>query len=247
MTAATLAMLLAMAPSASAQGLFGSPSIEQCQSWGNALTVGGQQALDAVTYGAIMNCSSIAPPALSGAIRNARSATDTAYLGRLAGQAGQVRDPAVFQAALEVAGDSRASERSRIMALLVMVAHLGAAQDIGGWSRPQLFTRELPSEGGCGFGIGSTLVIDNGLPSDADRQAARVIDPIRYGNGELKILKKLACCARSAVDPSIPPQVDVARVRLDYVCGTRFRVQNDAGACLLLSYVVTDARNSEFG
>lgn len=238
------ALLFVAAPGARAQGLFGAPSAAQCQSWADGLAAGGEQALNAVTYGAIMHCPSVAPAALSGAIRNARASADTAYLGRLASQAGQVRDPAVFQAALEVAADSRASDRARVMGLLVTIAQLGAGQDVRGWTRPQLFTQALPAQGICGLGVGGHAEIDNGLPADADRQAARVIDPIRYANGEPALVQNLARCARSAVDPSIPPQVDTTKVRLDYVCGTAFRIQNHTGAPLLLSYVVTGTDGS---
>jgi hypothetical protein len=239
---ALAAAALALAPAAglSAQGLGAPPTAAQCEQWAAGLTAGGQAALDVVTYGNLPACSAVAPAAFASAIRNARPLRDTTYLGRLAGAAGQVRDPAVFGAALEVAGDRRASSESRVMGLLVTVSSLGTSQDVPGYTRPQLFTRALPASGICSFEVAAGgWATDNPLSADAERQAARVLDGIRYANGQPALVQNLARCARSVVSSDIPPQVDAAQIRVDYVCGNTFRLQNHTGANLTLTVTTT--------
>ena len=242
---AAAALSLAPAAALGAQGWGSPPTAEQCDEWAAGLAAGGQAALDAVTFGDIPACPSVAPGALAGAIRGARAARDTAYLGRLAGAANQVRDPAVFGAALEVAGDGRASNEARVMGLLVTVSSLGAAQDVPGYTRPQLFTSGVPASGICAFAVAAgTPVIDNALAADAERQAARVIDGIRYASGEPALVENLARCARSVISAEVPPQVDVSKIRVDYVCGNTFRVQNHTGADIVLTVATTDAEGA---
>jgi hypothetical protein len=160
----------------------------------------------------------------------------------LALDAGDVVDPAVFRAALDLAADRGATDRARIMALLVVVAHLDRAQDVPGWTISDFLTREVPADEFCSFGVPySYPAVDNGLPNDYEREAARVIDSILHRNGESRLVRSFARCARSAVDPDIPPQVDIRKIRLDYVCETTFRVQNHTGVDLVVSYVLTDA------
>ncbi len=238
--AAAAALALVPAAALGAQGWGDPPTAAECQGWASDLAAGGAAALDAVTYGSLPGCPAVAPGALAGAIRAARSARDTTYLGRLAGVSAQVRDPAVFAAALEVVGDGRASSESRVMGLLVAVSSLGGSQYMPGHPVPQLFAEALPASGVCGFAAGeSGVAIDNPLAADADRQAARVIDAILYGSGEPALVQNLARCARSTVGSEIPPQVDVAAIKVDYVCGNTFRVQNHSGADVTLTITTT--------
>lgn len=243
---ALVAAAILLAPAAlRAQGWVDPPTSTQCQAWTSDLAAGGQPAMDVLTYGNVAGCTDAAPGTLAGAIRAARASRDTAYLGALAVVAGQVRDPAVFGAALEVTGDGRASSESRVMGLLVIGSSLGASQYLPGYTRPQLFTQALPATGVCGFAGGdSGPVIDHPLPADAERQAARVIDAIRFGGGQPALVQNLARCARSSVDPEVPPQVDVAGIRVDYVCGNDFRVQNHTGTELTLRFTTTAADGS---
>lgn len=241
-----LALIAAVLCGAIGTPVVAQPAAADCDRWERELRSGGERALGAVTYGWLPGCpGGRAPAGYAAAIRAARHAQDTAYLGRLASQASSVRDPAVFTAALEVADDAGASVRARIMALIVAGGHIGGSIDMPGWTRPELFTVTLPGEGVCGFGADTgPLAIDNGLPSDAPRRLARVIDDILYGQGGREQLRNLARCARSAVG-EIPPQVDLSKVRVDYVCGTRFRVQNHTGVALRLDIAPEGATGAE--
>lgn len=225
-----------------AQGILPHPSAAQCNRWAASLSGDTGPAMEVLTYGAIMRCPLVAPAALASAIRGARAVNDTAFLGRLAGAAGQVRHPAVFDAGLEVAADTRAVTRARIMGLLVTVAQLGNAQDIQGYTRAGLFTEILPAHGICAFGVAAgELEVAYPLPEDAERRAARVIDGLRFRPGTPARLARLSRCARANLDPQIPPYIDTSRIRLDHVCDATFRVQNHTGAQLTLSYVLIDA------
>lgn len=236
LAAAALCAAPVFAPGAHAQ------DSAQCQEWAAGLAMGGASAFDVLTYGNLSACPATAPAALAQAVRSARASGDTAYLGQLAAVAGDVRDPAVFSAALEVAADGRASNRARVMGLLVTVAHLGSSQEMMDVTRPQLFTEALSATDVCGFEAPDfKLSTDNPLAADAERQAARVIDRILYASGQPALVQNLARCARTSVSDAIPPQVDVSGIRVDYVCGNTFRVQNHTGATLTLAVTTTEA------
>jgi hypothetical protein len=244
-TLAAIALGLAPAHALQAQAWGTPPTAEQCAEWTAGLAAGGEAALNAVTYGYLPGCPAAAPAALEQAVRAARASADSAYLGQLAAVAGNVKDPAVFAAALEVAADGRASSRARVMGLLVAVAHLGSSQDIDELTRAQLFSEALPATGVCGFEAAATdPAIDNPLASDAERRAARVIDGILYAKGEPALVQNLARCARSSISIEIVPQVDVRMIKVDYVCGNRFRVQNHTGTSVTLAVSTTAANGT---
>lgn len=240
-----LTLLGVSAVALGAQGLAPPPSTEECQGWVQDLGAGGARALDALTYGWLGGCPTVAAPALAGAIRNARSAQDTVYLGRLAAQAANVRDPQVLDAALALAGDRTASDRARVTAILVLLGQRGSGLTVGDTPLPALFTEKLPATGTCGFNVATGgFAIENPLPDDHVRRIARVLDGIRYQNGESALLRNLARCARTGTLSEVPPQVDVSRIRLAYVCENRFRIQNHTPEFLVLSYTVAGTGES---
>lgn len=240
----TLLLILALiggpAVSLHAQGLGAPPTPAQCEAWTRSLAAGGQEALDALTYGSISDCPETGGPALSTAVRSARAVEDTTYLSRLAGQAARFRDPAVFDAALTLFADRNASPRARVMSLMVLAGQLGSSMDVQEMTPPEVFTRPVTVRVGCGFGVaaGSLTSVDHGLPANHERRAARVIDAIRHAHGEPALVQNLARCSRTLISSEIPPQVDVSKIRLDYVCGNTFRIQNHTPEYLMLSYTV---------
>lgn len=216
------------------------PTLGECETWMAQLAAGDTAAMSALTYGYIPGCAA-APYALASAVRAARPSQDTTFLRALAGDAGDVRDVNLFAAALEVAGDRSASNASRVMSLLVVVAHMGLSQDPLVLNRSQLFTQALPASGPCGFelpGDGGPA-IDNALPEDAELLAAQVMDGIRYNTAEPALLRNLARCARTTVSFDIPPQVDPTKLQLSYQCGNRFWIRNQSGAQLPVTMKIT--------
>ncbi len=149
-------------------------------------------------------------------------------------------DARVVDAGLTLAADRRAPDHASVLGILVLVGQLGASPSLPGVPMGDLFTARRLSVGPiCGFQISiGGPGVENPLPVDYERRIARVIDGIMYAKGEPDLLQDLARCARSSVDPDIPPQVDVSKIRLDHVCGNKFRIQNHTPAYLVLSYVV---------
>lgn len=250
MTRALLAIIALIVGSAvsplHAQGLGTPPTAAQCEAWARDLAAGGPNAQNALTYGSIADCPDEGP-ALAAAVRSARSVEDTTYLSLLAGQASRFRDPAVFDAALTILADRNASPRARVMSLMVTAGQLGSSPEVQGMTPPEVFTRAVTVSPGCGFTVAtaSQIAVDHALPADHERRAARVIDGIRYANGEPTLVQNLARCSRSLISTEIPPQVDVSKIRLDYVCGNSFRIQNHTPEFLILSYTVAGIGEAE--
>jgi hypothetical protein len=99
----------------------------------------------AITYAA--GCGSAGAQALAAAIRRERASTDVGALELLHMPAQGIRDRAIFEAALEVAADARASGAARAMSLGALVLYESAEY-------PALTYQELTSvpEGGlCAF------------------------------------------------------------------------------------------------
>jgi len=231
-----------------AQILHEPPAPTECAAWAAQLAAGGPDALQALTYGYLPGCPDLAPGALASAIRAARPSQDVAFLRDLAANAGEVPDKEVLRAALEVAGDKEASDASRVMALLVVVAHMGSSQDVSGLDRSQLFTQPLPGSGVCGFELkgswGGPASTSYRLPRDAKRLAARTIDAIRYDADEPPLVRNLARCARSVIPWRIPPQVDATKIRMKYVCENVFTIRNGTGAGLPVEMIITAGNGS---
>lgn len=195
-----LALLIAPPIASRAQRGGRAPTPAECTRWTEGLAAGGQRALEAVTYGAVSLCGDSVVRVLASAIRNAQVERDTAYPSRLAQEAGNVRDPKILHAALDVLADGRRSDRARVMGLLIAVSQNGSFQDMAGMTRLDLFTRAIPSGGICGFNLGyESPGIDNDIPPEAKRRSARVIDAIIYGNGEPALIRNLARCARTTI------------------------------------------------
>jgi hypothetical protein len=233
-----IALLACAWPSASAaQGIRPRPTAAECGEWSRNLAAGGARAHGALTYGWLAACPSGAAT-LGAAIRAARAERDTSYLFGLAVQAAQVRDRAVLDAGLEVAGDDRASDRARAASLLVVVAQLGAGWSYPGVSGAELLTKPVPDRGICGPGVGGgSFATENPLPQGHERRVARVLDGIAAGGGT-PLLRNLARCSRSALGNGVPIQIDVSRVRATYVCGNTFRVRNNTSEFLVFGYSV---------
>jgi len=103
------------------------PPPERCSMWSTAIAAGGRAALAALTEGWIGGCTAEAPAVVSAAIAAARTSRDTVYLHALGRQAQDVRDVAVFTAALTLAGDTHATEPSRVMAVMTIAARRESA------------------------------------------------------------------------------------------------------------------------
>ena len=236
----TLAAIAVLAPGvALAQFRRELPSAAECAAWARGLAAGGREALEALDTGWLAGCPSSGPTALASALRGARAETDTAYLARLAGAAGNLEHPAVLSAALDLAADRGASIPARATALLILPGQVGAGPGVNGLPVGTLLTQELPAAGLCGPGLRTPHAAAPAAaarPADAPRRMAVIVDRIRTDPTEAELLRNLARCVRPVVK-GVPPQVDVHGVRLSYVCGNWFRVSNPTPETLTFAYV----------
>ncbi len=77
----------------------------------------------------IHRCGSEGGAALASALQNARTSTDTDYLSQLSARARWLRDGALFNAALEVAGDKAATAQARLESFVVLLYAVRLAGD----------------------------------------------------------------------------------------------------------------------
>jgi hypothetical protein len=244
---AALAALAALAPwtvaTAAAQDLdlYGPPTAENCARWAAMHSEGRAPALAVLRQNPLASCPDAGPAALAAAVQRASAETDTTYLAWLAGRAGLLTHPAVFAAALRLAGDRGATVESRAAGLLVLGGQNGAGGEINGTGWGALLVEPVPNAArGCFMSLrpicGGPAPASAPLPGDAKRQAAVVVDRIRTDPAEPALLRTLARCVRPAVARGVPPQVDVSGVRLRYLCGNWFRIHNPTVETLMFGF-----------
>lgn len=202
--------------------------------WTQQISSGGASARDALATGWIAGCPT-APQVLASAIRAASTSSDTVLLSGLVFQTSDARDEAIFRGLLEVAADRRATPAARTMAILAGAAQLGYGTDVPGRSLADLFTTTPAPTPPCLGHRYHAPVLQNPLAGDPPRRYAAVLDGILAGSGSDHV-RAVASCVRGMI--GVPTQVDISRLRVDYVCGNRFRVQNHTGTNLELDYVV---------
>jgi hypothetical protein len=232
-------LLLGAAPVvAHAQRLGPPPGADQCDGWKDGLAAGGARARDALAGGWLAGCED-GPRVLAQALRSARLVSDVEHLYALAFAAAGVSDASLFAAALALADDAGATTEARAAAILVTVAQFGASIDFHHGRGSALLTDPAPASGICG-----PMIYTHGpaertpLPPDAHRQAAKVLDALIHGADTPALLRNLARCSRGVAGGDVPPQVDLGGVRLEYVCGTTFRIHNPTPIRLVFAYRV---------
>jgi hypothetical protein len=215
------------------------PSPTECSQWAGSIAAGRALALEALRNGRLSECPGAAH-VLRSAIHRAGNERDADYLYALAAQAAAVWDSTVFNAAASLAADRRGTSSARAAGILVLIAHLGSSWDFPGAKGPALLTHPLHASGICGpqVPISTGPVAGSTLPEDAPRRVATVLDRIAYDEGAPALLRHLARCGRFAVYTDVPPQVDVSKVRLRYVCENRLRLLNTAPVGLVFRLMV---------
>jgi hypothetical protein len=170
-----------------------------------------------------------------------RSTSDTILLRSLARTAGVVRHPAILSAALAVVADSRNAVPARAAGLLILAGQLGGSPRIAGLSTPNELTVALPATGLCGPALIPTPGHEPAaapLPADAARQVAHVVDAFRVLTSQPTLLRNLARCIRPTIGGSVPPQIDISAVTLEYVRCNQFVITNPTVFSLPMSIEV---------
>lgn len=246
-----LALIGAMTPThLMAQG--GEASFaDQCPTWAANLRSGGAPALEALTRGRLSDCTGTGEKALSDAVLSARDSTATGFLWELTREAASVRHPLMLDAASRIAADRSATERARVMAVLILqglhggslsIDLFGGAQGERTIARTELFTATYPASG-CALGMpfsDGESAIPNTLPADAPSRTAAVLADIQRDPGGSSSLRGLAACVLRAIrsDESVGPAVDLRDLVVTYVCDNTFRINNPLPVQLRFTYTV---------
>lgn len=215
------------------------PTSRQCAAAAAALARG---ARDGAGWEYLPGCGKAGGVPLAKAFQAARFETDPAYLQRLYGAMGSMRDSAVFATALSVMQDSAASAPARATAILIAVAqhndNLGLPLNVS-------FTEAIaPPAGQCRL----LPVSDAGyrsmspLPADYREQLGRAILQVRASPNTPDLVRTFVYCARPALMELIADAVPISALRLTYVCGNRFRVENQSTESVKVSWKVSGTR-----
>jgi hypothetical protein len=223
--------------STSAQRIGGPPpTAAECDSAAASLTSGNR---DAVAWSWLGRCGSVGGNALGAALLAARSEMDAEYLMALYGPTSVNRDPAILAAAAQVAADKAATASARITAILVLVGQMNDAL------APSL---TLSTSDLLGTPIGTTCPLMPTFPAgyvsrqplqpDSLQLFAGTLDQIRQDAIDNQMVREWASCARNKLSLTIPIMVNHSLIRLSYVCGSRFRVENLSHEWIQVAYRV---------
>lgn len=219
------------------------PSSSTCNTWAQQLSGTRQQVLQGLMDNWYGGCPTTGPSALATTITSLRSSTDTIVLRLLAIRAGRLTHPSILSAALDVAQDkAHASQAARAASLLILSGQMGGGLRIEGLRTPNELTVPISGDGVCGPGVAMEEGVNpasTGLPSDAERRTATVLDRIYSDVSETSLLRTLAKCVRPVLGGAIPLQIDLTNLTLSNVCGTRFLVHNGTANRLSFQLVVS--------
>lgn len=178
---------------------------------------------------------------LAKALQDARTETDPAYLQRLYGAMANIRDPDVFRAAMAVMEDEGASAQARSTAILVAVAQHDNAV---GLPLNLSLADALRSER-CRMlpfthaGYRSTTP----LPADYREQLGRALLNLSAAPGTPDLVKTFVDCTRPVMLGAIADAVPTSAIGLTYLCGNRYRVDNQSTESVQVSYKVSGTKD----
>jgi hypothetical protein len=195
----------------------------------------------------ISGCGAVGETPIANAIAGAAAETDSIYLGRLWYSGMQLRSASIFNSSRALVGNTSATVPSRVMALAVMLAQVERASSIptqrsfqdlvtvpsGSWCWPRMRLDDYSS------------VVS--VPTTNDiKDAAAVLEVVLTDASTPAVLRDFARCGRVALLPVAPRLVDPDLLVLAYVCGTRFRIENNGpyDAQLIFSVVGTSERRT---
>jgi hypothetical protein len=183
---------------------------------------------------------------LAKALQAARFETDPAYLERLYGAMANIRDPEIFAAALAVIQDAGASAPARSTSILIAVAQ----HDNGVGLPLNLSLAEALRSGKCRLapithaGYRSATP----LPASYQDQLGKALLDLRAAAGTPQLVKTFVHCTRPVFSGAIANAVPLAALRLTYLCGNRYRVDNQSTEDVQVSLTVAGSKERiEFG
>jgi len=217
------------------------PTASECQASARALAGG---ARDGTGWESLPGCGKTGGVALARAFDGARFETDAAYLQRLYGAMASLRDPAVFATALSVMQDLAASAPARATAILIAVAQHDNALSL---PLNLSFTDVISPVGSARCRLVPTSDASyrssSPLPADYRQQLGKAILRVDGSPDTPDLVRSFVQCARPALTAVIADAVPTSEVRLTYVCGNRFRVENQSTESVKVSWKVSGTRD----
>lgn len=210
------------------------PTPVECREAAKSLV---NRASDNARWQVLPDCGRSGGRVLAKGLRDARSETDLAYLERLYGAMANIRDPDVFHAALAVMQDEGASAQARSTAILIAVEQHDNAV---GLPLNLPFAEALRS-GQCRLvpfthaGYRSTTP----LPATYLAQLGRTLLDVSAAPGTPDLVKIFVNCTRPVMLGAIADAVPTSAIRLAYLCGNRFRVENHSSESVNVSWKVS--------
>jgi hypothetical protein len=178
---------------------------------------------------------------LARALQEARSETDPAYLERLYGAMAPIRDPDVFAAALAVMQDDGASAPARATAILIAVSQHNDRVGLP----LNLSLPEALRSGHCRL----VPYISHGsyrssspLPANYQMQLGKALLHLSAAPDTPDLVKVFVNCSRSVTQGAIADAVPLSAIRVTYVCGNRYRVDNRSTESVQLSYQLSGTK-----
>jgi hypothetical protein len=215
------------------------PSSSECQAAAAALAGGARGA----EWESLPGCGKVGGRALARALEAARHETDAAYLDRLYGNMASIKDPAVFAASLAVMQDPAASPEARATAILVAVAQHDNALSLpvtvslkdllGGTATSQC--RLVPTSH-------ASYRSSSPLPADYLQQLGKAMLQLKASADTPDLVRNFIECVRPATLAAVADAVPTSAIRLSYVCGNRYRVENQSTEPVKVSWAVSGIR-----
>lgn len=184
-------------------------------------------------------CGASGGSALAAAMTKLGASADTSSLGYAELALGNIRDAAIFQNAKLLTTSTSATNAARIMALRVLLA-----QHSGGLYLPRPI--RLTTDGRrCQSGVLPRDAVYAGasLPADYAQQAFVAAKQVA-GSTAASDVRLVARCVQELFAAVVPADVNASLLRLTYVCGNKFRIQNPNPSWADVRYDVANTDDS---
>jgi hypothetical protein len=213
------------------------PTQQECQAAAKSLRDRGSED---GSWQNLPDCGRAGGRELAKALREAGSETDAVYLERLYGAAANIRDPDIFHAAMAVIQDAGASAQARSTAILILVEQ----HDNRVGLPLNLSLTEALRSGQCRlvpFTLSSYRSAAE-LPSGYLQQLGKALLDLSTAQGTPDLVAKFANCTRPVMSGAIADAVPASMISLSYICGNRYRVENQNTESVKVSWGVSGKR-----
>jgi hypothetical protein len=213
------------------------PSPTDCSTAAQALAAGTPEW---PTWDYLPACGRVGGRALATALRSARSSSDLGYLERLYGAAASMRDPDLFESALDVLQDETGSNQARSTAILIALAQHDNAVGLP----LNLSLTDALRSGRCRLLPYTHAGYRTATPVPAnyrDRLGKALLD-VSADPTTPEPVKTFVNCTRPLLAGEIANAVPLSDLRLIYVCDNRYRVENHSTEELQLSLTVAGSK-----